>query len=140
MTSPRGRQQGDDTLPPQERCRLVLVANDDPLVAEAIADVLETESCEVIHTQDFDLAYLACFSMRPAVLVLDQIEETEEGARLLRRLDRLAEAPRVVVLRYEPGPVGAFSALHVSVLGGKAWYEELPDVVRRAQGLGACRT
>ncbi|MGF1465197.1 MAG: hypothetical protein ACFCGT_03610 [Sandaracinaceae bacterium] len=118
--------------PTPESCRhLVLVVDDDLPVAERIADALEAAGFDVQHTQDYDLAYLACFSLRPSVLVLDQIVATPGGERLLRRLDKLPGAPPVLVLRFAPGPYGAFARLRVAVLGGRGWFEELPEVVRR---------
>jgi len=116
------------TLPTE----LVVVVDDDPLVGAHIAEELEGHGVECVHVQDFDVAYDIAVHHRPALMVIDQILESEEGARLLRRLDALGDdAPWVVLLRYAPGPTGPFRDLHVTLVSGERWFEDLPDVVSR---------
>lgn len=111
---------------------LVLVVGDDPLVGEAICLELDRHGCRALHTDDFALALRMAGKRRPAVVVLDQIVETPETATLLRDLEALGDdAPWVVLLRYAPGPTGPFRTLHVTVVAGERWFEELPGVVSR---------
>ncbi|HBQ19403.1 MAG TPA: hypothetical protein DEF51_52515 [Myxococcales bacterium] len=115
------------TLPTE----LVVVVDDDPAVGAHIADELEGRGVECVHVQDFDVAYEIAVHHRPALMVIDQILESEEGSRLLRKLDALEDAPWVVLLRYAPGPTGPFRNLHVTLISGESWFEDLPDVVAR---------
>ncbi|HJL18302.1 MAG TPA: hypothetical protein RMH99_21745 [Sandaracinaceae bacterium LLY-WYZ-13_1] len=111
---------------------LVLVVGDDPLVSEAVCLRLGKRGCHALHTDDFELALSVARARRPAVLVLDQILESEASTRLLRRLEDLGDdAPWVVLVRYAPGPTGPFRSLHVTQVAGPDWFEELPDVVAR---------
>jgi hypothetical protein len=111
--------------------RPVLVVDEDTLVGELVGRRIAAEGYDVVYTNDVDVAYLTCVVGRPGMLVIDLIEDSEDGAALLRRLDRLEDGPRVIVLRYEPGPFGAFSRLHVTVLGGETWFDDLPGLVKQ---------
>lgn len=111
---------------------LVLVVGDDPLVGETICLELDRHGCRALHTDDFALALRVAAQRKPAVVVLDQIVETPETAELLRQLETLGDdAPWVVLLRYAPGPTGPFRTLHVTLVAGEHWFEELPGVVCR---------
>lgn len=109
----------------------VLVVDDDPDVRDFIVGDLRARGRRAEGVDDFDRAFHICEAARPAVLVVDQIVESAGADALLRRLERSAPGLRVVVLRCDPGPAVAFSALHVTVIAGDAWFEQLPVVVDR---------
>lgn len=108
----------------------VLVVGDDELVGEQIALKLAGAGRETRHVTDFQHAFNLCASGRIHVLVIDQIVECEEGARLLRLLKALGgETPQVVLLRYAHGPIGLSLGLPLAVVAGENWFEDLPQVV-----------
>lgn len=109
----------------------VLVVDDDPEVGDAIARSLRRHGCQAVAVDDYEVGWDAVTGTRPAVLVLDQIVESPECEAFLRRLEAEEDAPVVVLLRYRPGPVGPFRNLHVTIVGGEDWLEQLPDIVAR---------
>lgn len=118
---------------PSTDSRLVLVVSDDPLVVEMVARRLGEDGCNARPLADYSLAKELLERIEPAVVVLDQILEDPASQELLDHLEALGEgAPRVVLLRFAQGPVGPFSTLHVTVVGGERWFEELPAAVGRA--------
>jgi hypothetical protein len=109
----------------------VLVVDDDPDVGDRIVRELRAHGCRAVGVDDLEVAYQLCAGADPAVVVIDQIIETPESMGFLRRLEDLPTGPPVVLLRYSRGPVGPFQNLQVTVVGGEAWFEELPEVVGR---------
>lgn len=111
---------------------VVLVVDDEPTLGEHIAYELTLHGHRTLHTADYPEAMRIVLTMRPRVVVLDQIVESPECSAFLRSLDALTEdSPWVVLLRYERGPTGPFRNLRVTVVGGEEWFDELPPVVRR---------
>lgn len=113
--------------------RLVLVVSDDPLVVEMVARRLGEDGCFARPLADYALAKELLGRIGPAVVVLDQILDDPASQDLLDHLEALGDdAPRVVLLRFAQGPVGPFRTLHVTVVGGERWFEDLPAAVQHA--------
>ncbi len=109
----------------------VLVVDDDREVGDAIARSLRSRGLHAVAVDDFELAVRIVRGEPPAVIVLDQIVETPESEDFLRHCEQIGCGAVVVLLQFEPGPVGPFRRLHVAVLAGEGWFDELPEVVAR---------
>ncbi|MGE0790672.1 MAG: hypothetical protein AB7S26_33670 [Sandaracinaceae bacterium] len=115
--------------------RVVLVVSDDPWAVDRMAAHLRGHGCRARPLADYRLAIEVVEQLRPDVVVLDQIVSHPDADELLDRLEAMGEdAPRVVLLRYAPGPAGAFSTLRVTVVAGEGWLDDLPGAIARSLG------
>jgi CheY-like chemotaxis protein len=82
---------------PGQGCR-VLIVDDSPVAAHALADVFEVRGFEVRSATSLDVALGICASFLPAVLVADVQMPNLDVAELCRRFREVMHAQRTAVL------------------------------------------
>ena len=78
--------------------RRVLVVDDSPVAAQALADVFEVRGFEVRSATSLDIAMSVCASFSPAVLVADVQMPNLDVAELCRRFREATRGQRTAVL------------------------------------------
>ena len=78
--------------------RRVLVVDDSPVAAQALADVFEVRGFEVRSAMSLDIAMSVCASFAPAVLVADVQMPSLDVAELCRRFREATRGQRTAVL------------------------------------------
>jgi CheY-like chemotaxis protein len=78
-------------------CR-VLIVDDSPVAAQALADVFEVRGYQVRSATSLDLAMRACAAFSPAVLVADVQMPDLDVAELCRRFREATQAQRSAIL------------------------------------------
>ena len=78
--------------------RSVLVIEDDPAMAQAIADVFTDAGYHPVSVRTLAEGRTSLVEDRPELVVLDLTLETEFGAGLLEDLSSRAESPPVVIV------------------------------------------
>ena len=76
----------------------VLVIEDDPVIAEAIAEIVGEAGYKPVSVSALAPARAALASERPGVVILDLTLQSEFGADLLEELAGAADAPPVVIV------------------------------------------
>jgi len=127
------------TAPAGTPGKLVLVADDDPLVRELVSDVLAEAGFRTIRVSDGDEVMGLALKQSPVLIVLDVIMPRMDGYTTLTRLrgHRATQNIPVIILTGQPGPLyetisfGAGATAHVTKPFSP---RQLMDTVERVLG------